>query len=195
MKIAIAESGVFRQIVTSGRIVLATIAVCCLLYTLLILGIGQTLTPYTANGSLIRSEQGVIVGSEFLAQPFSRPEYLWPRPSAANYNASETGGSNLSPTNPEIHSRAKAFIEKLGVTGEKKIPADLVTASGSGMDPHITLSAAEYQAERIASARGLSPTAVRGLMMKYAKRPGGAFTPEPLVNVLVGNMALDRIGK
>jgi K+-transporting ATPase ATPase C chain len=195
MKIPIAESEVFPQIVTSGRIALGTMAICCLLYTLLILGIGQTVTPYTANGSLIRNEQGVIVGSECLAQPFSRPEYLWPRPSAANYNASETGGSNLSPTNPEIHSRAKALIEKLGVTGEKKIPADLVTASGSGMDPHITLSGARYQAERIASGRGLPVSAVAGVLRKYAKRPGGALTSEPVVNVLLVNVALDRLGR
>jgi K+-transporting ATPase ATPase C chain len=83
----------------------------------------------------------------------------------------------------------------MGVTGGRKIPPDLVTASGSGMDPHITLSAAEYQAERVASARGLSITTVTALLEKWANRPGGALTPEPLVNVLLVNMALDRLGK
>jgi K+-transporting ATPase ATPase C chain len=192
---AIEKEGLLPQLVTSVRIVLASMAVCCILYTLIILGVGQTLTPYSANGSLIRSERGEVIGSEALAQGFSRPEYFWPRPSAVDYNASAAGGSNLSPTNPKLHDRAKAIITKMGVTAEKKIPADLVTTSGSGMDPHITLRAATYQAERIASARGLPVRSVTETLSKYAKRPGGALTSEPLVNVLDVNIALDRLGK
>jgi potassium-transporting ATPase KdpC subunit len=191
----IEKAGFFPQIVTSGRIVMATMAICCLLYTLLILGVGQMLTPYSANGSLLRNEQGGIIGSESLAQGFSRPEYFWPRPSAVDYNASATGGSNLSPTNPKLRSRAEGIISNLGVGGEKKIPADLVTASGSGVDPQITLRAAEYQAQRVASARGLPVGTVIDILEKYAQRPGGVFTPEPLVNVLMVNVALDRLGK
>lgn len=195
MNNSIDKAGFFLQIVASGRIVLVSMAICCLLYTLLVLGIGQTLMPYTAKGSLIRNERGIIIGSESIAQGFSRPEYFWPRPSAVDYHASAAGGSNLSPTNPELRSRAKAIITKMGVTREKKIPADLVTASGSGLDPHITLRAAEYQAERVASARGLPVTTVAGILSKYAKIPGGALTAESLVNVLLVNMALDRLGK
>jgi K+-transporting ATPase ATPase C chain len=195
MNNATEKAGWFHHIVASGRIVLITMAICCLIYTLLILGVGQTLMPYTVNGSLICNEQGVIIGSESLAQGFHRSEYLWPRPSAVYYNASATGGSNLSPTNPELRSRTKIIITKLGVASGKKIPADLVTTSGSGMDPHITLRAAEYQAERIASARGLPVAAVMELLKKYAKRPGGALTPEPVVNVLLVNVALNRLGK
>jgi potassium-transporting ATPase KdpC subunit len=189
------KAGFFRQIGASGRIVLVSMAICCLLYTLLILGVGQTLAPYTANGSLIRNEQGVTIGSELIAQGFSRPEYFWPRPSAVDYNAAAAGGSNLSPTNPELRSQATRIITKMGVTGGKNIPADLVTASGSGLDPDITLSAAEYQAERVASARGLPITTVMEILQKYANRPGGALTPESLVNVLLVNIALDRLGK
>lgn len=168
---------------------------CCFLYTLAILGLGQVLTPYTANGSLIRNEQGKIIGSESLAQGFARPEYFWPRPSAVGYNASATGGSNLSPTNPKLRFQAKTIIIKMGATGKEKIPADLVTSSGSGMDPHITLQAAEYQAERVASTRGLPVNTVTGILTKYAKRPCGALTHEPLVNVFLVNLALDRLGK
>jgi potassium-transporting ATPase KdpC subunit len=191
----IEKTGFFPQIATSGRIVLATTAICSLLYALLILGIGQTLTPYSANGSLLRDEQGRIIGSEFIAQGFCRPEYFWPRPSAVGYNASATGGSNLSPTNPKIRSRAEGIILNLGVAGEKKVPDDLVTASGSGVDPQISVRAAEYQAQRVASARGLPVATVMKILAKHAKRPGGVFTPEPLVNVLLVNAALDRLGK
>jgi K+-transporting ATPase ATPase C chain len=195
MKNSIEKIGFFTQVATSSRIVLASMTVCCLFYTLLILGLGQTLTPYTANGSLIRNKQGAIIGSELIAQRFFRPEYFWPRLSAVDYKASAAGGSNLSPTNPELRSRAEAIISKLGAAVGNPIPADLATASGSGLDPHITLAAAEYQAPRVASARGLSLTTVMGLIEKYAKRPGGPLNPAPVVNVLLVNMALDRLGK
>jgi K+-transporting ATPase ATPase C chain len=189
------NTSVFPQIMTSGRIVLATMTICCLLYGLVILFFGQSVTPNSTDGSLVRDEQGEIVGSELIAQGFTRPEYFWPRPSAVDYNASAAGGSNLSPTNPELRSRAEAIMTKMGVAIGNPLPADLVTASGSGLDPHITLAAAKYQAERVAAARGLSITTVMGLLENYAKRPGGALTPEHMVNVLLVNMALDRLGK
>lgn len=189
------HTSVFQQIMTSGRIVLATMTICCLLYGLVILSFGQSVMPNGADGSLVRDEQGEIVGSELIAQGFTRSEYFWPRPSAVDYNASAAGGSNLSPTNAELRSRAEAIMTKMGVAIGNPIPADLVTASGSGLEPHITLAAAEYQADRVATARGLSITTVMGLLEKYAKRPGGALTPEPVVNVLHVNMALNRLGK
>jgi K+-transporting ATPase ATPase C chain len=189
------KTGLFPQILASGRIVLVTMAVCCILYTLVILGIGQALRPYTASGSLIRNQQGATIGSELIAQKFSRPEYFWPRPSAVDYNAAASGGSNLSPTSPELRSRANTIITRTGAANGEKLPADLVTASGSGLDPHITLSAAEYQARRVASARGLSVNSVRKLLQEYAGRPGGAFSRDSLVNVLHVNMALDRLDK
>jgi len=182
------------QIMTSGRIVLASMAICGLLYPLVVLAVGQAFTPQTANGSLVRNAGGGIIGSVLLAQGFSRPEYLWPRPSAVDYHAAATGGSNLSPTSPQLRFRTQAIIAGMGAAGAG-IPADLVTASGSGLDPHITLRAAEYQAARIAAARGLPVTTVREITGKYARRPAGALTPEPLVNVLLVNMALDGLGK
>jgi K+-transporting ATPase ATPase C chain len=195
MKNSFDKPGFLLQFVASIRLVVVSMAICCLLYTLLILGIGQMLTPYTANGSLIFNDKGVTIGSESLAQGFSRPEYFWPRPSAVDYNAAAAGGSNLSPANPELRSRAKSIIAKMEATGGKKIPADLLTASGSGLDPQITLSAAEVQAVRVASARGLAITAVMELLQQHANRPGGPLTHEPLVNVLLVNMALDRLDK
>jgi potassium-transporting ATPase KdpC subunit len=191
----IEKAGFFSQILTSARAVLSTMVICCLLYGLLILGIGQWLTPYTANGSLIRDAKGAVIGSQLIAQGFSRPEYFWPRPSAVDYNAAASGGSNWSPTNPKLRSRAAAIISKLGISGERKVPADLVTASGSGLDPQITLRAATYQARRVAAARGLPIATVVRILRKSATRPGGAFTPEPLVNVLLVNAALDKVGK
>ena len=195
MNPVIGKVGIFPQILLSFRIVLITMIICSCLYPLVILGVSQALAPYTANGSLIRNEQGKIIGSRSIAQKFSRPEYFWPRPSAVDYNASASGGSNLSPTNPELRSRAEAVISKLGATLMKKVPADLVTTSASGLDPNITLSAAEYQAQRVASARGLPVNTVMGILGRHAKRPAGPFTPEPLVNVLLVNIALDRLGK
>jgi len=195
MNTAVEKVEILAQILVSIRIVLITMVICSFLYPLVILGLGQVLAPYTANGSLIRNEQGKIIGSRSIAQKFSSPGYFWPRPSAVDYNASASGGSNLSPTNPEICSRAKAIITKLGGNIENKVPADLVTTSGSGLDPHITLSAAEYQVQRVAFARGLPVNTVMGILGRHAKRPAGPFTPEPLVNVLLVNIALDRLGK
>ena len=189
------HSGVFQQIMTSGRIVIATMTICCLLYGLLILSLGRFVMPNSADGSLVCDEQGEIIGSELIAQGFTQPEYFWPRPSAVDFNASAAGGSNLSPTNPVLHHRAEAIMTKMGVAMGNPLPADLVTASGSGLDPHITMAAAKYQADRVAAARGLSITTVMGLLEKSAKRPGGMLTPEPVVNVLLVNMALDRLGK
>jgi K+-transporting ATPase ATPase C chain len=180
------------QLVTSGRIVLSSLFICSLVYTLFILGIAQMATPDTANGSLIHNAQGEIVGSKALAQGFSRPEYFWPRPSAVDYNATATGGSNLSPTNPKLTDRAQTIIARMGVGGQH-IPADLVTASGSGMDPHITLHAAQYQLERVATARNISPATLMSLIKRHTEHTGGIFTPEPVINVLQINMALDTM--
>jgi len=195
MSKSIENASFIQQILTSCRLVVISMIICCILYTLLILGIGQILTPYTANGSLIQNEKGELIGSEVLAQGFTNAKYFWPRPSAVGYNASATGGSNLSPTNPALRTRAEDILTKLKNSEGKLIPADLVTASGSGMDPNITISAAEYQAERVALARGLPVASVKEIIAKNAKKMGGILTPEPLVNVLLLNIALDKLGK
>jgi K+-transporting ATPase ATPase C chain len=195
MERAIEKGGLLCEVVVSIRVLLVTMAICCTLYPLAILAVGQASTPHTANGSLVHNDQGQIVGSELIAQGFSRPEYFWPRPSAVEYNAAAAGGSNLSPTNPELRARVKAQLARFGAGASHLTPADLVTASGSGLDPYITLAAARYQARRVASTRGIPPATVMELVAWDSKRPGGVLTPEPLVNVLLVNMELDRLGK
>lgn len=189
------DIGLFQQFMTAGRIVVATMAICCLLYGLAVLLVGQCLFPHRANGSLIRSEQGHIVGSELLAQGFSQPENFWPRPSIVDYNAAAAGGSNWSPASPELRTRGLSIAAKMGADSGHVLPADLATASGSGLDPHITLAAAKYQSERVAAARNLSVSNVTDLLERHAMRTGGALTPEPVVNVLLVNVALNRLGK
>jgi K+-transporting ATPase ATPase C chain len=194
----IERNGFFIQAGTSIRIVLVTMVICCLVYPFVILGLGQTLTPSSANGSLVSNGRGEIVGSKLLAQKFDRPEYFWPRPSAVDYNAAAAGGSNLSPTNPELRERAKALVARFEASGDAPIPADLITASGSGLDPNITLAAAKYQAARVAATRRISVETVMELLNKYARRPGGALTPQSrarVINVLLVNLGLDRLGK
>lgn len=180
------------QLVTSVRVVIFTMLVCCGLYTLLIYGIGQAVTPHTAEGSLITDARGKVIGSELIAQKFTRPEYFWPRPSASDYNAAGSAGSNLSPTNPKLRERALGIIGAVGAAPGNPVPADIVTASGGGLDPHITLEAAMYQAKRVADARGLTEEEVKGFIESHASRPGGMLTPEPLVNVLILNIELDK---
>ena len=187
------RTGFLAQIAVSLRVVLATILFCSLLYPLVIWGLGQTLTPDSANGSLIKDEKGELLGSKLLAQRFQRPEYLWPRPSAVGYDSSAAGGSNLSPASPKLRERAKSLLARFDASAGRPLPADLVTTSGSGLDPHITLAAARYQAARVSAARGISVGTVLNLLNQLAFRPGRVLTPQPLVNVLLVNRALDRV--
>ena len=180
------------DIISGLRVTVATMAICVAGYTLVILSFAQAVTPATANGSLITREDGTVIGSRLIAQSFTSPEYIWPRPSAVDYDAAGAGGSNLSPANPELAARAEALIaDHGGATDNRPIPADLVTASGAGLDPHITLSGALFQSGRVAEARGVDPTAVRSLIDRLAARPGGVFTQSRIVNVLELNLALD----
>ncbi len=191
----IEKTGLPRLMLTSLRCWAATLAVCCVCYTAAILAIGQIFVPYTANGSLIKNENGEIIGSEMLAQKFEKPEYFHPRPSAVDYNAMGAAGSNLSPTSPSVRERAAGIIEKESTFTQERVPADMLTASGSGLDPHITVKAAVFQADRVAKARNLPAEEVKKLIEKHAVKTGGFFTPEPLVNVLVLNIALDKTGE
>ncbi len=184
--------GLAAQLWINLRLVAATMFVCCVLYTLLILGIGQTFVPFSANGSLIHNEKGELVGSALIAQPFTQPGYFWPRPSAVDYNAAATGGSNLSPASKELRERAERDIARYGANPEHKLPADLATASGAGVDPHISLEAAEYQLDRVAAARGVDKKRLQELVSELTETPGGLLGSIPLVNVLKLNMALDK---
>jgi K+-transporting ATPase ATPase C chain len=174
------------------RVAAATMGICVAGYTAAILGFAQTVTPATADGSLITDDDGTVIGSRLIAQAFTAPEYVWPRPSAVDYAANGAGGSNLSPANPELAERARGLIEAHGGVGEgNPIPADLVTASGAGLDPHISLDGALFQVDRVAQARGVEPAAIRSLIEDLAYRPGAVFTPDRIVNVLELNLALD----
>ncbi|WP_353476809.1 potassium-transporting ATPase subunit C (plasmid) [Salipiger sp. H15] len=172
------------------RVALATMTLCVAGYTALVLTVAQLATPGTANGSLISRDDGGILGSRQIAQGFSQPRYIWPRPSAAGYDAGAAGGSNLSPANPVLTARAEARIAAEGGAGPTNpIPADLVTASGSGLDPHVTVEAALFQAGRVAEARRVPRSAVTEIVAAQAE-------PTPLsgarrVNVLALNLALD----
>ncbi|WP_294093465.1 potassium-transporting ATPase subunit C [Sphingomonas sp.] len=179
-------------VLSSLRIFAATLLVCVVGYTLVVLGIAQAVTPATANGQLLTDAQGRVVGSRQIAQSFTSPRYFWPRPSAVDYNGRGAGGSNKSPTSPDLTERAAETVARYGATAARPLPADLAAASGAGLDPHISLAGALYQVDRVAAARGLAPAAVRALVEQRAERPGGPFTAGRIVNVLDLNLALDR---
>jgi len=171
-----------------------------LLYPLVVTGIAQLVFPHQANGSLI-VVNGKTVGSSLIGQQFTDPKYFWGRLSATGpypYNASSSSGSNLGPTNPALLDEAKARIAALQAAdpgNTQPIPVDLVTSSGSGLDPDISVAAALYQLPRVARLRGLSESAVRTLVNKYTQGRTLGFLGEPTVNVLELNLALDGIKK
>lgn len=181
-----------QYVIPSIRLWLVTFVVCVVLYTALILGFAQVATPFNANGSIIEVG-GKAVGSELVAQKFTSPRYFWPRPSAPDYNAMGAAGSNKSPTSPDLTKRAEETIAAYGATAANPVPADLVAASGGGLDPHISLAGALYQVDRVAAARGLAPEAVRQLVEGKASSVAGPLAPERIVNVLTLNLALDRL--
>jgi K+-transporting ATPase ATPase C chain len=158
-------------------------------------GIGRIFFPVQAEGSLIRRPDGVVVGSRLIAQKFERPEYFHPRPSAVDYNAASTGGTNYAPSNPD---HLKAVAERLSAVSSlegvpaARVPSEMVTASGGGLDPHIPPDAADIQMARVARARGVDEARVRGLVRLYTEPPTFAFLGRRRVNVLELNLALDR---
>lgn len=183
-----------QYILPSIRLWLVTFLVCVVLYTALVLGFAQIAAPFRANGSIIEVG-GQAVGSQLIAQKFNSPRYVWPRPSAPDYNAMGAAGSNKSPTSPDLAERAAETIAAYGATAANPIPADLVAASGAGLDPHISLAGALYQAGRVAAARGLPQAEVERLIEAQAVSAGGPFAPERIVNVLELNLALDRLAR
>jgi K+-transporting ATPase ATPase C chain len=183
-----------NYLLPSIRLWLVTLLVCVVGYAALVFGFAQTFTPFRANGSIIEVD-GRVVGSELVAQEFTSPRYFWPRPSAAGYNGMGAAGSNLSPTSEALAARAADTVALYRATASNPIPADLVAASGGGLDPHISLSGALYQAERVAKERGLEVGQIRKLAYDAAISPGGIFAPEPIVNVLQLNLALDRLAQ
>lgn len=182
----------FNEFIRSLRLTGLTITVCVIAYTTLILVSASIVAPEKRLGSLVYRADGRVVGSRLVAQSFTRPEYLWPRPSAVDYNASGAGGSNLSPTNAKIRERAEAIIANYALPGGVELPADLVTASGSGLDPHISLAAALVQADRIAMSRQVEVSTIRELLQKQSASDSGySIAPEGIVNVLEFNLLMD----
>lgn len=180
-----------KSLITSLRLVLATMLVCVVGYTAAILAFAQAITPATAQGSLIRNKNGIVIGSSLIAQSFTNAAYFWPRPSAVAYKADAAGGSNKSPTSSDLTDRAKQLLLRYGATTNNPLPPELATASGSGLDPDITENAALYQAERVAKARGIAKSRVEELIKSHAFSPGGSLMPDRLVNVLQLNLSLD----
>jgi potassium-transporting ATPase KdpC subunit len=183
--------------------VLATLVlavVCCGIYPLVVFGISQTLFRDKANGSLIVDQDGTVRGSKLLAQGFTSDKYFHPRPSAAGngYDAAGSSGSNLGPTsqklNDAIKDRIDVYRKENGLSADVAIPADAVTASGSGLDPHISVRNAELQTARVAKARGLSAEKIREVINENTDARSLGIFGDPGVNVLQLNRALDQVG-
>jgi K+-transporting ATPase ATPase C chain len=184
-----------REFVTSLRALLALTLLTGIAYPLFVTLVAQVLFPDEANGSLVR-RGNEVVGSSLIGQPFSAPKYFWGRPSATSpaYNAASSSGSNLGPTNPALLEAVKARADALRASDPSNalpIPTDLITASGSGLDPHISPPAALWQLPRVARARGLSEERVRALVEAHVE--GGNLLGPERVNVLLLNLALDDI--
>jgi potassium-transporting ATPase KdpC subunit len=188
----------FKNLRTSFILLLIMTLITGVFYPLLITGIAQLIFPSKANGSLIIRD-GNITGSDLIGQPFSNPKYFWGRLSATTpfpYNAGSSAGSNYGPLNPALLGETKKRIHDLQVADPQNmlpIPVDLVTASGSGLDPHISLAGALYQLPRVARFRNLSEEPVRALVAQFTEGRQLGFLGEPRVNVLKLNLALDEI--
>jgi K+-transporting ATPase ATPase C chain len=182
----------------SLRMTLVTIVLTGGVYPLLATGLGQALFPEAAAGSLLHDERGQVIGSSLIGQGFESPGYLQSRPSAAGadgYDAAGSSGSNLGPTSQKLHDRVAAYAARLLAENPEAmgpVPADLVTTSGSGLDPDVTPEGALWQVPRIAKARHVDPERVRQVIEANVEGRTLGFLGEPRVNVLLTNLALDR---
>jgi K+-transporting ATPase ATPase C chain len=189
----------FSEIRAAVMVTLALAIVCCGLYPLVVFGVSQVLFPDKANGSLIVDKDGTIHGSRLIGQSFTADKYFHPRPSAAGngYDPTSSSGSNLGPTsqklNDAIARRIADYRALNDLAANAPVPADAVTASGSGLDPHISLRNAELQTPRVAKARGLGEDKVRELIRANTAAASLGFLGEPGVNVLPLNLALDAL--
>ena len=186
-------TGILRTLRPAFGVLLVLTFITDILYPLAITLAGAVAFPDPASGSLVKVE-GVVVGSRLIGQAFDDPRYLWGRPSAAGagYDGMASGGSNLAPTNAKLIERVTADLERLqAANGDAPVPVELVTASASGLDPHISPEAARYQAARIAAARGLQEADVLAAIDRHTERPLGGLFGRAVVNVLEVNLDLD----
>ncbi len=182
-----------KNLIIAVMMTIVTTILLGIVYPLVVTGIAQVVFPHKANGQLI-SKNGKLVGSSIIGQPFSGPTYFHSRPSAAGtgYDAANSGGTNLGPTNQTLIARVDTDTKALQAENPGvPVPVDLVTTSASGLDPHISIAAAEFQVPRIAHERGMSPSQVRELVAAHTEGRQFGFLGEPRVNVLELNMALD----
>jgi potassium-transporting ATPase KdpC subunit len=185
-----------KNLTTAVLMTFVTTVLLGLLYPLVVTGLAQVIFPAQANGSLLRSADGTVIGSSLIGQPFSSPGYFRSRPSAAGtngYDAASSGGSNLGPTNQKLIDRVHADVERLRAENPgKPVPIDLVTTSGSGLDPHISPAAAEFQIRRVARERGVSEEELRQIVRAHTSARQLGFLGEPTVNVLALNLDLNH---
>ena len=177
-----------KPILASIRMLAALAVLTGAAYPFLVTGVAKVVAPRQSEGSIVERD-GKAIGSSLLAQKTEGPRYFWPRPSAGDFATVSSAASNQGPTSAAL---VKAIADRKGKFGENS-PADLLTASGSGLDPHISRAAAQFQAARVAQARGLSIAAVKSLIEKTAEGPQFGFLGEPRVNVLSLNLALDSM--
>lgn len=180
------------------RTTIVTLVLTGLIYPFVMTGLAQVLFPWRANGSLVTDEKGQVIGSELIAQGFANPAYFQPRPSAAGdkgYDAANSSGSNLGPTSKKLQDRIKDDLKRLqaenpDATGP--VPGELVTTSGSGLDPHVSPAGALWQVLRVAKARGIAPERVKAVVEANIEARTLGILGEPRINVLLVNLALDR---
>lgn len=184
-----------KNLITAVLMTIATTVLLGILYPLLVTGLAQLIFPKQANGQLIYGKDEVVIGSRLIGQPFSGPGYFHSRPSAAGaagYDATASGGSNLGPTNAQLTTRVSGDVAKLQAENPGvPIPVDLVTTSGSGLDPDITPAAAQFQIRRVAAERKIPEAEVARLVLEHSENRQWGFLGEPRVNVLELNIALD----